>query len=291
MADPDWEALRTLGIVADTGSMARAAEKLGCAVSTVTRRIDGLEQALGLTLLHRARGGAVPTEAGAAILGSVEGASQFLNQVPRLAKHYKRFDNRRPVRISATETVINELLMPHIAGLRERCPELLIEFESTYEISNLEFGETDLAIRLVRPSQSSLIIRNLPKIDMSIFISIEQLSGRDPATISLQDENMVWIDSGLGDIAENRLIDELGIRDKITIRSTSVRALALACSHGQGMALLPHFLGQALGLVALRQFPIAARDAWLVHHPETRNDPVMRKVRRWVVESFQSTLG
>jgi DNA-binding transcriptional LysR family regulator len=291
MTDPDWEALRTLGIVADTGSMARAAEKLGCAVSTVTRRIDGLEQALGLTLLHRARGGAIPTEAGAAILSSVEGASQFLNQIPRLAKHYHRFENRRPVRISATETVINEILMPHIAALRSRCPEPLFEFESSFEISSLEFGETDLAIRLARPAQSSLIMRKLPKINMSVFISTAQLGDRDPGSINLQDENMVWIDRGFGDIAENRLIDEFGIHDKITIRSTSVRALAIACSLGQGMALLPDFLGNEHGLIALRKYPIAARDAWLVFHPETRNEPTMRNVRRWVVESFQTALS
>ncbi|QKG70520.1 LysR family transcriptional regulator [Erythrobacter mangrovi] len=291
MSDPDWEALRTLGIVADTGSMSRAAEKLGCAVSTITRRIDGLEQALGLTLLHRARGGVVPTEAGAAILASVKDASQFLNQVPRLAKHYHRFENRRPVRISATETVINEILMPHIVGLRSSCPDALFEFESSFELSSLEFGETDLAIRLARPVQSNLIMRKLPSIGMSVFINTTQLADRDPADVRLQDENIVWFDQGFGNIAENRLVEELGIHDRITLRSSSVRALAIACSHGQGLALLPNFLGKGIGLIPLAQYPIAPRDVWLVYHPETRNDPAMRKVRRWVVQSFRATLA
>ena len=290
MSSPDWEALRTLGVVAETGSMARAGEQLGCAVSTVARRIDGLEQALGLTLLHRTRGGAKPTDAGKAILGSVAHASQFLNQVPRQAKHFRRFKNRQPVRISATETAINDILLPRIGELRQACPEPLIEFESTNEISSLEFGETDIAIRLAPPAPSNLITRKLPKVGMSVFISEGRLADRDPATIGLNHEDVIWIDRGLGDIAENRLVEQLGIAGQIVLRATSVRALAIACQHGQGMTLLPDYMGKDFGLVALSHIRLPAREAWLVYHPETRSDPTMRKVRRWVVKCFEERL-
>jgi len=290
MADPDWEALRALSVVHRTGSMASAAGELGCAVSTVTRRIDGLEQSLGLTLVHRARDGAVPTEAGSAILASVEKASEFLNQVPRQAKHYRHFKNRQPVRISATETAINDILMPRISSLRTTCPELLLEFESSNQISSLEFGETDLAVRLARPVQNDLITRKLHAVEMSFFVSEAQLAGRGISDLMLEHEDIAWIDSGLGDIAENRLIEQLGIGNRIVLRATSVRALALACSHGQGLALLPNYMGLDFGLVALDHLPVPPRQAWLVYHPETRNDPAMRKVRKWVVECFDLRL-
>ncbi len=266
--------------------MARAAEELSCAVSTVARRIDGLEQTLGLTLLHRARGGATPTDAGEAIIRSIDFAAKHLDQIPRQAKNHRQFKRRRPVRISATETAINDILLPHVSRLRHACPELLVEFESTNAISSLEFGQTDLAIRLVQPEPADLIMRKLVPVKLSFFVSASQLGNRDPSSVSLQQDDLVWIDSGLGDIAENRMIDQLEIGDRIVLRATSVRALALACEAGQGVALLPNYMGREFGLIGLDHIDGSSRQPWLVYHPETRRDPIMRSVRRWVIECF-----
>ncbi len=271
--------------------MAAAAEQLNCAVSTVARRIDGLEQALGLVVLHRARGGATPSEAGLAILASIERAAEHLNQIPRQARNYQQFKSRRPVRLSATETVINDILLPRLPALRAANPHLLIEFESSNAISSLEFGQTDCAIRLAEPDQAELITRKLRPVPMAVFASTQQLDGRDPSELHLHSEDIAWIDSGLGDIHENRLIQQLGIGNRIILRATSVRALALACAQGQGLAMLPRYMGEDFGLIALEHIPIAARQGWLVYHPETRNDPTMRKLRRWVVECFDHKLA
>ena len=288
MVQPDWEALRIFAQVAHEGSMSRAAVELGCSVSTVARRIDGLEQALGLTLLHRAQSGAVPTKAGGAILASVDQGARALDQVPRIARNYRRFASRQPVRLSSTEPVINDILMPHIAALRARLPDVLIEFEATNAIVSLEFGATDLAIRLAEPTQSDAVARKLPPVGLSLFISPARLGDRDPGMIALNTEDVVWIDSGYGDIAENRLIETLGIGDRIMLRATSVRALALACAAGQGLAMLPDYMGRAFGLVRLPGHRVPGRQAWMVHHRETHRDPVMRAIRRWVVECFEA---
>ncbi len=286
MNEPDWEALRVLRWVEKTGSLAGAAEELGCAVSTVARRIDGLEQALGLTLLHRAKAGAVPTEIGAAILVSVDQAAKSLDQIPRQARHFVQFKDRQTVRLSATETVINDILMPRIGVLRSLYPNLLVEFESTNAHASLEFGETDLAVRLVQPKQADLVTRKLAPVKIAVFIGAGQLAGRNPDDVILGGEKIVWIDSGLGDIAENQLIEQLGIGESITLRATSVRALALACKQDQGLAMLPAYMGRELGLIELKHITVPRRQAWLVFHPETKRDPVLSSVRKWVVQCF-----
>lgn len=288
MIQPDWEALRTFSHVAKAGSLSGAAEELGCAVSTVARRIDGLEQTLGLTLLHRARAGALPTEVGKSILASIDLAAQSLHQIPRLARHYLQFRDQQTVRLSATETVINDILLPHIRRLRASYANLLLEFESTNSHANLEFGETDLAIRLSQPMQPDLIARKIPPVRIAVFVSPSQLGDRNPATLNLEEEDIVWIDAGLGDIAENRLIDQFGIGENIVLRATSIRALALACQAGQGLAMLPAYMGGEMGLVELNHIAVPERQAWLVYHPETKRDPVMRGVRRWVVSCFEA---
>lgn len=290
MSQPDWEALKAFSLVARTGSLAGAAEALGCAVSTVSRRIEGLEQTLELTLLHRARAGAVPTDVGQTILTSIDQAAQSLDRIPRQARHYHHFRSRQNVRLSATETAINDILMPRIGKLRLVLPEVLVEFESSNSYSDLEYGRTDIAIRLLLPDKADLITRKLAPIGIAVFISSTQLGGRDASQIQFLDEPIVWIDSGLGDIAENRLIDQLGIRQNIALRATSVRALALACRHGQGLAMLPRYMGHDLGLIELPHLSVPDRQAWLVYHPETRRDPILKKVRNWIIECFAASV-
>jgi DNA-binding transcriptional LysR family regulator len=58
-------ALRSLLAVVDAGSFAKAARTLGVDTSTLTRRVTGLEDELGLTLLDRKRSGVRPTSGGA----------------------------------------------------------------------------------------------------------------------------------------------------------------------------------------------------------------------------------
>ncbi len=288
MNEPDWEALRAFHLVAEAGSFTKAAERLGCAVSTVMRRIDGLEQTLGLNLLHRAQAGAVPTDVGKTILESIDQASQSLGQITRQARQFHHFRDRQTVRISATETAINDILIPEISKLRPKFPNLLLEFESSNALASLEFGETDIAVRLAKPHQLELVTRKLTPIRMAVFVSAAQLAERDLPDVQLREEPVVWIDSGLGDIAENRLIDQLGIGENMALRATSVRALALACVHGEGLALLPAYMGRDLGLIEVPHISIPNREVWLVSHPETKRDPVLRAVRQWIVKCFEA---
>jgi molybdenum-dependent DNA-binding transcriptional regulator ModE len=62
----DIEELRTFVQVADAGSVALAARRLGVSKSIVSRRLARLEQDLGVQLLARSTHGAALTEAGAA---------------------------------------------------------------------------------------------------------------------------------------------------------------------------------------------------------------------------------
>lgn len=56
--------LETFVAIVDTGSLVRASERLHVTQSTVTTRLNALEEYLGQTLLHRQKSGAVMTLAG-----------------------------------------------------------------------------------------------------------------------------------------------------------------------------------------------------------------------------------
>src|ERR1700744_3830454 len=64
---PDLVSLDLFASVVDLGSVSRAAAAHGISQPSASARIAGLEQRLGIDLLHRAPGGSVPTEAGALV--------------------------------------------------------------------------------------------------------------------------------------------------------------------------------------------------------------------------------
>src|SRR5215475_13245777 len=60
--------VRVLISVAETGSMSKAAERLGTSQPAVSRAISDLEHALGVSLLDRSPAGVEPTEYGYALI-------------------------------------------------------------------------------------------------------------------------------------------------------------------------------------------------------------------------------
>src|SRR5688572_21110514 len=60
----DWNDLRFLQAVRDRGTLAAASETLRVDATTVRRRIDALERALGIRLLERTKLGVALTPAG-----------------------------------------------------------------------------------------------------------------------------------------------------------------------------------------------------------------------------------
>lgn len=70
------------------------------------------------------------------------------------------------VRVSASEIVGVEVLPPIIAALRERYPGLVVELVLSNRVQDLLRREADIAVRMVRPTQSQLVARRVGRIEV-----------------------------------------------------------------------------------------------------------------------------
>src|SRR5208283_3871498 len=125
--EPGWDALRTFLEVARDLSLSGAARRLGLTQPTVGRHIDALEEALGVTLFTRSPRGLNPTPAAI---------------------------DRGVVRVTASEIVGAEVLPPIFAGFRARNPGIAVDLAVTNRNEDLSRGDADIAVRMVRPTQS-----------------------------------------------------------------------------------------------------------------------------------------
>ncbi len=282
--------LTDLIAIRDVGTLSAAAKARGVAISTVSRRIENLEAALGLQLVDRRTDGVRLTEAGAAIAEAAAPIAEQMRRVERVAESLRQGLNTVPVRISATEFVISDVLAPALDRLWAMGADFPVHLQSQADVVSLAGRDADLAIRMVRPEGASLYARRLADIRLGLFASADYLAGRDPAAIDLSAERLLIYDDSYGRLPELEWVKRHGLSDAVAMRTASTRALLAAALAGAGVALLPVPFAVRAGMLLEipSPSPLASRQPWLIVHRDLRGLPTIRLVQKWVTQSFAS---
>jgi DNA-binding transcriptional LysR family regulator len=157
---PSWDELRTFVEVARDGSLSAAARRLGLTQPTVGRHIDALEAALGLTLFTRSPRGLTPTPAALALEPHVEAMATAAAALARAASGEAAAD-RGAVRVTASDVIGCEVLPPILAAFHAAHPGITVELALSNRTADLARRDADIAVRMVRPTQSGLVARRL----------------------------------------------------------------------------------------------------------------------------------
>lgn len=164
----DWNLVKSFSVVADLGSLTRAAAVLGISQPTISRQVAELEQLVGAALFERGARGLRLTQAGAAL---VEPARRMLTaaQAVSVAAAGQNQEVAGTVRVSASEFVSAYVLPPILAALRRRHPAIQIELVASNQVDNLLAREADIAIRMVQPEQGGLIAKKIGSFPIGFY--------------------------------------------------------------------------------------------------------------------------
>lgn len=115
--------------VIETGSMGKAAKRLGISQPGVSKSIVELEDALGVRLLDRSRRGIVPTAYGLAL--QRQGAVVF-NELKQAVQHidFLTDPTKGEVRIGTTDPIAISLMPPVIDALSRQHPKMVFHIVS-----------------------------------------------------------------------------------------------------------------------------------------------------------------
>lgn len=156
----DFDDLRAFFLVAETGSFARAAQRLDSSKSIVSRRVARLEGTLSTPLLHRTSRGTHLTEAGQVYYDEARAA---LNQLEHAADAISQTTATLSGAIRLTAPVFfgSEYLAPLLSDFAMRHPKVELQIDFRDEKVDLLTDQYDIAIRLGQLSDSSLPSRRL----------------------------------------------------------------------------------------------------------------------------------
>lgn len=283
----DTEALALLLSLGERGSLSAVARQHDVAVSTITRRLDALEAKLGIRLIDRRANGARLTEQGMRIAALAAPLVDQAAQISRTAAALKASATGGTVTISATEMIIADTLAPALPDLWRSAPGLAVTLRAQAEVVSLAARAADIAIRMARPHEPSLVARKIGEIPLGLFASADFLGAADPARIDLGAARLLVYDDSYGRIAETDWVAAAGLTGAVMLRTGSTRALLAACAAGAGVALLPVPAALRAGLIALPA-PLVPppRPAWMLTHRDLNRLPAIRTAQRWIARAF-----
>jgi len=276
----DWNDLRYFLAVAKAGSTLAAAKLLGTSQSTVHRRLAVLEASVGRPLVIRHQIGYRLTELGEHLLPYAEHVEEALISFERQSLAYDK-ELTGTVRVTCTASVSDRLLRSSfIDAFHARHPGLRVELVITDRILDLSKREADIAVRLGRPRDTSLVGRKIAEVPRAIYASRSYVErhGCPECTEELAHHSVVAYD---GEIANNPAAQWLrSVAPDATIgaRSDSIPGVVLALKSGSGLAPLPIHVGnRESDLVRLMNTsPALATQFWLLMHRDMRRMPRAR---------------
>jgi DNA-binding transcriptional LysR family regulator len=277
--EPSWDELRTFVEVSRDGSLSGAARRLGLTQPTVGRHIDALEAALGLTLFTRSPRGLTPTPAALALEPHVEAMATAAAALGRAASGEAAAD-RGAVRVTASDVIGCEVLPPILAAFHAAHPGIAIELALSNRTADLARGDADIAVRMVRPTQSGLVARRIGASRIGLYAHRDYLArfGEPRSLADLASHCVIGFDRdnssfrGAGDFARTLTRETFGFRcDNDLAQLAALRAGAgvggcqenIARRMPELVAVLPNAFYYAL-------------EVWLVMHEDLK---ATRRVR------------
>jgi len=161
--------------VVEQGSFTAAARTLGLPKTTVSRKVQELEERLGAQLLNRTTRKLGLTEAGAVyhdhsvrIARELEEAESAVGQLQGGPRGW--------LRISAPYSIGILWISPLLGEFHQRHPEVRIDLHLGNETVDLIATETDVALRVGNLPDSSLVARRLDSFRTQIYASPEYIA-------------------------------------------------------------------------------------------------------------------
>jgi DNA-binding transcriptional LysR family regulator len=159
--DYDFGDIRAFLQVVDSGGISAAAMRMSVSKSVLSSRISHLERALGAKLLHRSQRGVVVTDAGQRFYARMADVVSRLQQAVDEVSGNDDTALSASLRITAPMTFGTTYLDPLLFAFMAKHPQLEITLELDDRYADILAGGYDLAVRIGRLADSSLMARPL----------------------------------------------------------------------------------------------------------------------------------
>lgn len=280
----DIEKLKALKVIVETGSITRAAERLGYSQPGLTGMLNRLEQEIGYPVLQRGSGGVSLTESGEALMPHVERIlrdSRALEQA--IADH--RPEERRILRIGSYTSISRNWLPPVLKGFGAQFPDvqLTVKDGSCMDIEQwLMEGTIDVGLL---SNCFSAPLEFLPLLQDPYYAVLppEEKPG-ETFDISAFNGRTFFVPSNGVDTEVLRILERSGVTPRFSLIATEDSAVIKMVEQGLGCSLLSELIlrGSTDHVSLVPVDPPAFREVGAAVRSPKKAGPVLRSFLRYI---------
>ncbi|MFL1406001.1 LysR family transcriptional regulator [Marinobacter sp. M1N3S26] len=286
----DWDYLRYVHALANGGTLARAGELLGVHQTTVLRRLDQMEEELGVQLFDRNRDGLALTPAGELAFQEADRLSVDMENLERRLVGQEAQPEGR-VRLATTDSLLNGLLAPLLAELVAAHPGIEVEAISSTDVAGLTQRDADLVLRPTNQPQQTMVGSRIGCIESAIYGSRTYL-GQHPFNESELPGDHVWVvpDESFVHLATGKWYRKNLRRAGATLRCNSLYGMFSLIRSGSGLGVLPCYLGDRADDLERLSGPLEGEsiDLWLLAHQDQRRMARVRVAQDFLTERLMT---
>lgn len=152
--------LATFSAIVSAGSISKAATRLGCGKSVVSRQLAKLEADLGARLIQRTTRRLTLTEVGEAVLLEAQQIDRSLANVEQISGQFQQ-EVRGRLRVACPRPLGQRYLVPLLTAFTQQHPLVEITLVVEDRLTDLVAEQIDVAIRVAHMEDSTLVARKL----------------------------------------------------------------------------------------------------------------------------------
>lgn len=278
----DWQDLHFFTVLARTQSLSAAARELKVEHATVGRRIDSLEQSLGLRLVDRLPRSRPLTEDGRALARLTISMGGIAADVEKLSR-VSSIEIAGTVRVSAPPSIAIHCIAPCIATLRAAQPKLNVVLLPSLAVAALDKGEADIALRTVRPEEGALVRRKIGAVRFALYANAE--FAERPA----EQWSFIAYDESRDHFPQQNWLHQIRRHRPVVFSASDLASQQTAARFGVGAVVLPTTVGDSDSM--LQRLPTESeppvRDIWLTVYPDLRRSASVKAVMEFLVDCIQ----
>lgn len=279
-----WDDLKTVLAVVRSGTLVGAAAELGLNYTTVARRIERAERALGEVLFERMPDGYRPTDIAHL---TAQHAAEMESQNDTLLRKLQGRDQSLTgsLVITAPQLLIGPHLAPVLDQFCAKHRDVDLKVHASNDLLDLNRRDADLAIRISHDPGDSLTGLRLCSQQTASFASVElaERIKNDP------DASIGWIVYGQGGGVPKASLKSYP-NAHVRMEFDDMVAMVGAAQAGLGVVRMPMFLGRSTS--GLAQVPVLPpqpyMDIWVVGHPDVWPSAKVSTFRDILIPHFRS---
>lgn len=281
----EWDGFRFFLALHRKRTLKAAAEVLKVDQTTVGRRITALEHSLGTQLFEKRSDGYFLTLAGERMLPTIQATEDSLLSVERVVAGREELIPGK-VRVAMPGALANHLVIPRMQNLMKSHPGLEIEFLTGPEVLNLARRESDIALRLVKPTQKDLVARKIGHVELALYGHPRLwIDKRKPnRKEDLEAFSFIGLTTDATSDIELSLLSKIQPHLRYSLRSAAWSSVFYAVQAGLGVGILPSVVAERDPKIIRLEIVESVKTAlWLVVHPDILQSARVRVVLDFLV--------